>query len=115
MAEDGYSSSAWETTDNSDVNSTNQVYGRPHPHPLALDSTSAHVPIPPTPSKSVSPPPRSSSDSASRWHDDIPVTLERRDTMLSAIPSDAGSLIEASFDENILRALCELDVGGLCL
>ncbi|KAI5993366.1 hypothetical protein EDC04DRAFT_2872677 [Pisolithus marmoratus] len=65
--------------------------------------------------KPSSPPPRSSSDSlarspASRHRDSIPLTAERRDT-LSTIPSDGVSLVEPSFDENVLRALCELDCG----
>lgn len=37
------------------------------------------------------------------------MTIERKDT-LSVIPSDAISLVETSFDENVLRVLCELDV-----
>lgn len=40
----------------------------------------------------------------------MPVTIERKDT-LSMIPSDAVSLVETSFDENVLRVLCELDCG----
>ncbi|KAI6044486.1 Rho GTPase activation protein [Pisolithus marmoratus] len=65
--------------------------------------------------KPSSPPPRSSSDSlarspASKHRDSIPLTAERRDT-LSTIPSDGVSLVEPSFDENVLRALCELDCG----
>jgi len=111
MAEDGYSSSAWETTDNSDINSSSYTaYGRTQPHPPVLDIVEDHPLMPPIPSKSVSPPPRSSFDSASRWHDNIPVTVEHPDTTLSSIPSDAASLVETTFDENVLRALCELDV-----
>lgn len=40
----------------------------------------------------------------------MPVTIERKDT-LSVIPSDAISLVETNFDENVLRVLCELDCG----
>ena len=39
------------------------------------------------------------------------MTADRKDT-LSTIPSDVVSLVEPSFDENVLRALCELDVSG---
>lgn len=109
MAEDGYSSSTWETTDNSDINSSNYNHGLPQSRPAALDNIQGHTSIPPTPSKSVSPPPRSSSDSVSRWHDGS-VTLERHDTTLSTIPSETVTLLEPTFDENVLRALCELDV-----
>lgn len=45
----------------------------------------------------------------SRRRDSIPITVDRKDT-LSTIPSDVASLLEPSFDENVLRALCELDV-----
>lgn len=109
MAEDGYSS-AWETTDNSDITTSSPAYGRLPPYPPALEIVGDHPSVQPVPSKSVSPPPRSSLDSASRWHDNIPVTAERRDTTLSTIASDTASLVETTFDENVLRALCELDV-----
>jgi Rho GTPase-activating protein RGD1 len=114
MAEDGYSSSPWETTDNSDINSSSTpAYGRTHPHPAVLEIVGDDPSMPPIPPKSVSPPPRSSSDSASRWHDNIPVTVEHRDTTLPSLPSDTASLVETTFDENVLRALCELDVSIL--
>lgn len=111
MAEDGYTSSTWETTDGSDTNplSNYPSYGRAQPLPLSVE-TSQTLSIPPIPPKSVSPPPRTSSDSASQWHDNLPVTLERRDTVVSTIRSEGGTLVDASFDENVLRALCELDV-----
>jgi hypothetical protein len=111
LPEDGYSSSAWETTDNSDINSSSYPYGRStQPHPPVLDISRDDPSMPSIPPKPGSPPPRSSSDSASRWHDNIPVTVEHRDTILSSIPSDSASLVEITFDENVLRALCELDV-----
>lgn len=117
MAEDGYSSSAWDTTDNSDLNSSSYpTSAHSQPRLPALEIVEDHPSIPPIPSKSVSPPPRSSSDSASRWHDNIPVTVDRRDTTLSTIPSNTIGLVETTFDENVLRALCELDVSipNLC-
>lgn len=108
MAEDGYTSSAWETTDGSDTNplSNHQNHGRAQPLPLVVEIS----PTPSIPPKSVTPPPRASSDSALQWHDNTPVTLERRDTAVSKVPSEGGTLVDASFDENVLRALCELDV-----
>jgi hypothetical protein len=41
----------------------------------------------------------------------VPVTIERKDTLF-VIQSDAVSLVETSFDENVLRVLCELDVSA---
>ncbi|EGN95220.1 hypothetical protein SERLA73DRAFT_95907 [Serpula lacrymans var. lacrymans S7.3] len=122
MADDGYSSSAWESTDNSDPSNATHTnsYARSLPaHPAVFHESSSTSPpnhqIPSLPPKSSSPPPRSSSDSAgrsstSKWRDSFTVPVERRDT-LSTIPSDVGSLVEPSFDENVLRALCELDCG----
>lgn len=44
------------------------------------------------------------------WRDNTPaIAIERRDT-LSSMNSGSPSLVEPSFDENILRALCDLDV-----
>lgn len=119
MADEGYSSTAWESTDNSDPN-TNQtpIYGLFQPNNPSLIHESATVPaLSPLPVKSTSPPPRSSSDSlgrssTSRRRDSVPVAVERKDT-LSTIPADAISLVEPSFDENVLRVLCELDVSIL--
>ena len=55
------------------------------------------------------------------WRDNTqPAPIERRDT-LSTVESGTPSLVEPTFDENVLRALCELDVsikrndGILCL
>jgi hypothetical protein len=44
------------------------------------------------------------------WRDNTPViAIERRDT-ISTMNSASPSLVEPGFDENILRALCDLDV-----
>ncbi|KIK93772.1 hypothetical protein PAXRUDRAFT_828636 [Paxillus rubicundulus Ve08.2h10] len=121
MGDDGYSSSVWESVGYSE--------------PKIIPSNSGHVPcvlfqpgnsslihesatspaLTSVPTKSSSPPPRSSSDSLARSsmskrRDSIPIAVERKDT-LSTIPSDVGSLVEPSFDENVLRALCEMDCG----
>jgi len=119
MADDGYSSTAWESTDNSDPN-TNQtpIHGLFRPNNPSLIHESATAPaLSLLPVKSSSPPPRSSSDSlgrssTSRWRDSVPVTIEHKDAQ-SALPADAISLVEPSFDENVLRVLCELDVSIL--
>jgi Rho GTPase-activating protein RGD1 len=58
-------------------------------------------------------PQRASFDSAarpsmSRWRDSIQVEAERRG--MSPTTMDTPTLIEPTFDENVLRALCDLDV-----
>ncbi|KAG2142874.1 Rho GTPase activation protein [Suillus bovinus] len=117
MADEGYSSTALESTDNPDPNAgQTPYYGLFQPNNPSLIHESATAPaLSSLPVKPSSPPPRSSSDSlgrssSSRWRDSVPVTIERKDT-LSMIPSDAISLVETSFDENVLRVLCELDCG----
>lgn len=72
--------------------------------------------VPSAPSKSVSPPlllpPRLSSESAnkpssSKWQD-ATSNVERRETV-STLSHDPASYME-NFDDNVLRALCDLDV-----
>jgi Rho GTPase-activating protein RGD1 len=106
MAEEGYLSSAWESGDQSDL----AGHGRPQ---LRTFDT-AEVSSPALQPSSSSPQPRSSIDSVgpstSKWQDSPPgATTERRDT-LATIHSDSASLVESSFDESVLRALCDLDV-----
>ncbi|KDQ50698.1 hypothetical protein JAAARDRAFT_199693 [Jaapia argillacea MUCL 33604] len=108
----------WDNPDASDAPS-NSDYGAfrrrspgqraPSPDSMTLNSQS----MPPPPTKPGSPP-RSSSESAgrassSRWRDSLTTTLERRDTYSTA--ADTNSIVEPNFDENILRALCDLDCG----
>ena len=106
MAEEGYLSSAWESGDQSDL----AGHGRPQLRTFDSAEVSSPAPQPMT----SSPQPRSSNDSAgrsstSRWQESPPaVSMERRDTL--TIQSDSASLVEPSFDENVLRALCDLDV-----
>jgi hypothetical protein len=84
------------------------------PSQNSLDSN--HNSVPPAPSKSNSPQPvapRLSSDSAnkpssSKWQDGVP-TVERRDTITTMVTNDSTGIME-SFDDSILRALCDLDV-----
>lgn len=110
MVEDLNTPTAWENVSNahSDINGSPITYV--HSGPAHPDLAPNSSPIPASSSEPPSPPTRSSFDSASKWTDNISVTLERRDTTLSTIPSDAASLVEPSFDENVLRALCDLDV-----
>ncbi|KIJ55136.1 hypothetical protein M422DRAFT_151215 [Sphaerobolus stellatus SS14] len=63
--------------------------------------------------QSTSPAPRISIDSSnvassSKWPDST--TIERRDTLSSLTQSEATAGLE-NFDDNVLRALCELDCG----
>jgi hypothetical protein len=107
MVEEGYLSSAWESGDQSDLAG--------HGRPLLRTFDSAEVSLPGPQPMTSSPQPRSSIDSAgrsstSKWQESPPAaTTERRDT-LTTIHSDSASLVEPSFDENVLRALCDLDV-----
>lgn len=112
MAEDGYSSStAWENADNSDLHN-HSSYGRPSFQ--SLESVEEHSSSAPH-IMSISPQPRSSTDSSGKspksqpWRDNAASLTDRRDT-LTTIHSGTPSLVEPTFDENVLRALCELDV-----
>lgn len=112
MADDGYTSSnttIWEDHSTDLHNSTTQ--GRPSFQSLESvdENSSVH-------GLSISPKTRSSSDSAGKsassqpWRDNNgPAFIDRRDT-ISTIHTGTPSLVEPSFDENVLRALCELDV-----
>ncbi|KAG8215039.1 Rho GTPase activation protein [Butyriboletus roseoflavus] len=117
MGDDGYPPSVWDSADHSDPSNPGHApYGLTLPGNLSPLHESATTPaFMFAPGKQSSPPPRSSSDSlgrssTSRRRDSIPIVVDRRDT-LSTIPSDVASLVEPSFDENVLRALCELDCG----
>ena len=116
---DGYPSSpvVWESSvDHSEPRSP---HDRPSFHSLA-ESVDGHAhthhSVP-----STSPPHRSNGESSSAnghksatlhqpWRDNAPaLAIERRDT-ISSKNSGSPSLVEPTFDENILRALCDLDV-----
>ncbi|PPQ79686.1 hypothetical protein CVT25_003260 [Psilocybe cyanescens] len=113
MAEDGYTSSATTAWEDHSTDLHNSAYGRPSFQSLDSveeNSSSAH-------DLSTSPKTRSSSDSAGKssssqpWRDNSSAAfIDRRDT-LSTIHTGTPSLVEPSFDENVLRALCELDCG----
>ncbi|KAF9244101.1 Rho GTPase activation protein [Melanogaster broomeanus] len=117
MGDDGHSSPTWESTDHSDPSNPGHApYGRSPPgNPSLIHESVTSPALTSVPIKPASPPPRSSSDSlgrssTSRRPDGRPISVDRKDT-LSTIPSDAASLVEPSFDEHVLRALCELDCG----
>lgn len=121
MGDDGYPPSVWDSADHSDPSNPGHApYGLTQPGNLSPLHESATTPgFTFVQGKQSSPPPRSSSDSlgrssTSRRRDSIPITVDRKDT-LSTIPSDVVSLVEPSFDENVLRALCELDVSKTVL
>jgi Rho GTPase-activating protein RGD1 len=109
MAEEGYLSSAWESGDQFELPSG---HGRPQLRTFDSAETSsqgAHA-------MSSSSHPRSSVDSpgrssTSKWPESPPQDLptERREGP-SIVHGDTASLVEPSFDESVLRALCELDV-----
>lgn len=107
MTEDDYtSSSALDSGDQSEGHSLGvPFHGRPSFQSLdsveETESANGHI-------TSISSQPRSSSDSRSKsptsqpWRDTAPSLSDRREQL--------PSLVEPSFDENVLRALCELDV-----
>lgn len=106
MPEDGYSST-WDSADQSDFQSTAAAsYTRPPMRSLDVDSASSSHPL------SISPQSRPSSDSlgpssTSKWRD-TPTAISESHEM---VPGDTASLVEQGFDENVLRALCEMDCG----
>ena len=107
MTEDGHtSSSALDSGDQSEAHTFGvPFHGRPSYQSLdsveETESTNGHL-------TSISSQPRSSSDSRSKsppsqpWRDTAPSLSDRREQL--------PSLVEPSFDEHVLRALCELDV-----
>ena len=107
MAEDGYTSSpALDSGDQSEGHHFGAPFhGRPSFQSLdsveETESANGHI-------TSISSQPRSSSDSRSK----SPTSQPRRDTAqsLSDRRDPLPSLVEPSFDEHVLRALCELDV-----
>jgi hypothetical protein len=104
-AEDGYTSStAWESS------SQSEVRGHPGYSLDSVESSSLNLHV-----TSISPSPRSSSDSERKspnnfWQDAQTSLPERRDTLATIHSVETPSLVDPSFDENVLRSLCELDV-----
>ena len=111
MSEGRYSPSSFDHADGSDahhsVSNNGYAPGQPVESRESLDVNSA---VPLTPTKSTSPP-RSSTESPTRfcnqrWRD---ITLPAPGAA-EVTDVDGATLVEPSFDENVLRALCDLDV-----
>ncbi|KAK7466328.1 Rho GTPase-activating protein [Stygiomarasmius scandens] len=115
MPEDSYPQGAWDTTDISDSQATaasSLGHGRPSMHPQQSSSessaTTSHY------QRSGSPQPRLSSDSGgisstSKWRDTATVISESHES--ASGNAEPSNLVDTSFDENVLRALCEMDCG----
>ncbi|KAN0128775.1 hypothetical protein V8E53_013362 [Lactarius tabidus] len=96
----------------------------PQPNIPASSSNSPNVVIPSRPSlssKSSSSPPRSSTEAdlagkpssataTARWRNSLPPAAHRSDPT-PATPTEPIAVVEPTFDESVLRALCELDCG----
>src|SRR6266571_1050765 len=96
----------------------------PQPIIPASSSNSTNVAIPSRPSlssKSSSSPPRSSTEAdlagkpspsvaaTARWRNSLPPAAQRSD-LTPATQTESIAVVEPTFDESVLRALCELDV-----
>lgn len=96
----------------------------PQPNIPASSSNSPNVAIPSRPSlssKSSSSPPRSgteadlagkpspSATATARWRNSLPPAAHRSDP-IPATQTEPIAIVEPTFDESVLRALCELDV-----
>ncbi|KAI0048722.1 RhoGAP-domain-containing protein [Auriscalpium vulgare] len=85
--------------------------------PSASNLSNAHTPSRPSISSRTSSSPRQSSvdldlvgrASTSRWWDSLTAATPKSDVM--SVPSETITVVEPSFDENVLRALCDLDCG----
>ncbi|TFK52005.1 RhoGAP-domain-containing protein [Heliocybe sulcata] len=126
MLDDG-GASTWENGPGSDYehqDTTSPYSPKQYPHAgsashhhsqsresLTAEGSSTSIPLPPT--KPTSPVPRSSSESHGRSstsrRDSAQVALERKETYSTLPTTEAPSVVEPNFDENILRALCDLD------
>ncbi|KAG6855782.1 hypothetical protein H0H87_010880 [Tephrocybe sp. NHM501043] len=114
MAEDGYLSSAWESGNHHSEFQNGAGHGRPQLRTFeSVEESSSNTRV-----DSPSPIPRASIDSAgrsstSRWQGSdagVPAAAEPHDAH-SIGQTEAPNLVEPTFDENVLRALCELDCG----
>jgi hypothetical protein len=103
-AEDHYASTSWDPHRSDTAN-----YPRPGPsmNDSPLITSPKQLPV-------AMSSPRSSIDSAgihfsSSPQDSLPAGPDRHDT-LTTLHDESATLVDASFDESVLRALCELDV-----
>lgn len=115
MSDEGYPTSNWEHTDSETLASSNLHHrnnNKQQPYHRSVDSLDipAHTPLSPTKSPS---PGRSSAESptrngaSSKWRDSVLPSGGRE------APTAEEAVVEASFDESVLRALCDLDVSGI--
>lgn len=111
MSEEGYPVSIWERSDSDQLPPHNAYPNMPPATQYqSRESLEANSGVPPTPSRTTSPP-RISIDSPQRSNN-----IRRRDsaapaaTPVSIHPPDDDGVLESSFEENVLRALCDLDV-----
>lgn len=96
----------------------------PQPTIPASSSNSPNVAIPSRPSlssKSSSSPPRSSTEAdmagkpspsataTARWRNSLPSVAQRSEPAITP-QTESFAVVEPTFDESVLRALCELDV-----
>ncbi|THH17052.1 hypothetical protein EW146_g3687 [Bondarzewia mesenterica] len=124
MPEGGYPQPANDNSDYPELSSPATSYsshpfhaGYPHSQipPSASNSSASNPPtMTSMTSISSSSPPRASTDteaagraSTSRWRDSLPAAVDRK----QSIASEPLNIVEPSFDETVLLALCELDCG----
>ncbi|OCB86405.1 RhoGAP-domain-containing protein [Sanghuangporus baumii] len=85
--------------------------------PSSSTGSSNYATSPPSaPSKSISPPPQSNFDSLTKqaappmkWRDSVSTYNRQDDT--SSVAGEQLQAVEPTFDENVLRALCDMDCG----
>lgn len=108
MSEEGYPASNWDHTDSEHPSSSahNHAYNDRPPY---VSRESLDVPgAPLSPTKSASPP-RSSVESPIKTRD-VRWRESANAPSSTVVPPSEDGLVDASFDENVLRALCDLDV-----
>ncbi|KAF5353151.1 hypothetical protein D9758_008738 [Tetrapyrgos nigripes] len=110
MPEDIYTSRAWDNADGTDSQGPSSASnGRPPIHPQgSSESSGTTSQYPP----STSPQPRLSSDSggmsaSSKWQDTV--ISENHESV--SVTTEPSTLVETTFDESVLRALCDMDCG----
>ena len=115
MPDEAYASPSWENSVDTNGASSSGSSNLPQNVSHTPQTTD-----PMSPTNLLSSPPRSSSDSAgrtlsSKWRESLgQTTLERRDTITTTTTNpETQNVVEPSFDENVLRMLCDLDVSGL--
>ena len=108
MSEGRYSPTSFDHADGSEVHHSVSNNGYVPGQPVeSRDSLDVNGAVPLTPTKSTSPP-RSSTESPTRLSSQRYSTLPAPAAEVTDV--DGATLVEPSFDENVLRALCDLDV-----